>query len=291
MVDEYDETSVKIYDCLKLLDPSQDHKYVILEEIEKLIFGEKKKKKEIPYMYMSDDQIEFLLLGSESPSFDDLSAAIKAAPDEDLRGLVQICEVKVGVFTWRKSKRSSELALKIIHRMITDGDYKLRSTVQRTFSGFSLDVYKQMDLGRHYWNFVNGNLRMKAKENVALEIIKFIKQRRLKDIFPLSTIIKKEKYEERINGELAALAKKPIERRKSEAGQPDESEGSESVSESLSDSDGDKSPEEEKVDTSIDKKRKPRKKGKAVLNDWGKQPTAWSLVDKDDRANFTLVKN
>jgi hypothetical protein len=100
-----------------------------LEEIEKLIFGEKTKKKEIPYMYMSDDQVEFLLLGSESPSFDDLCTVLKAKPDDNVRGLVQMCEVKVALFTWRKSKRSSEMALRIIHRMISDPEYKLRSTV------------------------------------------------------------------------------------------------------------------------------------------------------------------
>ena len=63
-------------------------------------------------------------------------------------------------------------------------------------------------------------------------------------------------------------------------------------SEELSEgSDSDQSVEEQKVNTSIDKKRKPKKKTKAVLNDWGKQPIAWGLVDKDDRVNFTLVKN
>lgn len=209
MVDEYDAASIKIHDCLKLLDPGQDHKYVILEEIEKIIFGEPEKKKstkkgnEATYLYMSDDQIEFLLLGSQSPSFEDLQSVIKASNDDDLRGLVQVCEVKVGTFTWRKSKRSSEMALKIIHRMITDPDYKLRSTVQRTFSGFGLDDYKRMDLGKHYWNYVNGNCRMKLKENIAFEMIKFIKQRRLKDNLPLSEIIKKEKYVLRISEELA----------------------------------------------------------------------------------------
>ena len=105
-------------------------------------------------MYMSDDQVEFLLLGSESPSFDDLCTVLKAKPDDNVRGLVQMCEVKVALFTWRKSKRSSEMALRIIHRMISDPDYKLRSTVQRTFSGLGLDIYRQLDLGKHYWNKV-----------------------------------------------------------------------------------------------------------------------------------------
>jgi len=42
-------------------------------------------------------------------------------------------------------------------------------------------------------------------------------------------------------------------------------------SEELSEgSDSDQSIEEQKVNTSIEKKRKPKKKTKAVLNDWGK---------------------
>lgn len=42
-------------------------------------------------------------------------------------------------------------------------------------------------------------------------------------------------------------------------------------SEELSEgSDSDQSVEEQKVNASIEKKRKPKKKAKAVLNDWGK---------------------
>lgn len=72
--DDYDTVTKKIYGYLKLLGPKQDHKYIMLEEIETILFGRKKSgvfNKEVPYMYMSDDQIEFLLLGSEAPSFDD----------------------------------------------------------------------------------------------------------------------------------------------------------------------------------------------------------------------------
>lgn len=28
-----------------------------------------------------------------------------------------------------------------------------------------------------------------------------------------------------------------------------------------------------------------------MLNDWGKQPSSWVAVDRDDRPNFILVKN
>ena len=44
------------------------------------------------------------------------------------------------------------------------------------------------------------------------------------------------------------------------------------------------------MNKSIEKKKKGKKK-KNVLNDWGNQPISWTLVDKDDRANFCLVKN
>jgi len=56
----------------------------------------------------------------------------EAAEDEDAppgtnltcKGLCQLCEIKLGFFDFgKKSKRSSELALRIIHRMLTDRNY------------------------------------------------------------------------------------------------------------------------------------------------------------------------
>ena len=85
--------------------------------------------------------------------------------------------------------------------------------------------------------------------NVALEIIKFIQVRRLKAIFPLSTIIKKEKYEDLINQELAKMAKNNKEEKKESESESeedsddksddDEEEESEFESEELSGTDSD----------------------------------------------------
>jgi hypothetical protein len=139
---------------------------------------------------------------------------MKAEDDELIFGLVNLCELKLGYFNMRKSKRSSEMALRMIWKMLSDPEYKLRATVQRTFSGFSLESFKLMDLGKHYMNYVQGHNRIKTKENVALELVKFIKQRRLKEIFPLSTIIKKEKHEKAIIEDLKALEAKKQEEEK-----------------------------------------------------------------------------
>ena len=88
-----------------------------------------------------------------------------------------------------------------------DVEYKLRATVQNIFKGFELEIYKKMDLGRHFHNFINGNYRIKSQINYAMELIKFIQVKRLKNIFPLSKILKKEKYEHRIQQELDKYAK------------------------------------------------------------------------------------
>lgn len=100
----------------------------------------------------------------------------------------------------------------MVHRMLFDKEYRLKNTVSRVFSGFSFEQFKDMDLGKHHWNHVNGNCRMKIKEPLSLEMIRFIKTRRLKDIFPLSAIIKKEKYEPRIKEDLKAIGAEVVER-------------------------------------------------------------------------------
>ena len=225
---------------------------------------------------------------------------IKASDTEELKGLVQMCQIKLGYLSFRKSKRSAEMALHIIHRMINDPEYKLKATVLRTFSGFSLEFYKMMDLGKHYWNKVNGHCRMKTTNNVPLELIKLIKQRRLKDIFPLSTIITKDKYLERLQQDMPAKEEKKekADKKKGDEEEEDEDEDEEDdessfESEELS-SDGEQPAADQTKLTrkqTIDLKKKNKKRKLNVLNDWGKQPVAWALVDKDDRANFTLVKN
>lgn len=57
MVDEFEEVSKKLCDFMRLLAPDQGHKYVILEELEKAIFGDPGGflTKALPAIYMSDD--------------------------------------------------------------------------------------------------------------------------------------------------------------------------------------------------------------------------------------------
>ena len=71
-----EEVSLKIYKFLEDLGPSNNHKYVILEGLEEYIFGKKGKqpKDSTDYIYMGQDEIEFLLLGSEAPCYDELKS-------------------------------------------------------------------------------------------------------------------------------------------------------------------------------------------------------------------------
>ena len=76
----------------------------------------------------------------------------------------------------KKSKRSAELALKILHKMLNDPTYKLRSLAQKVFNRLTVDQLKIMELGQQYQNHVDGNSRIKTENNVALEMIQYIKE-------------------------------------------------------------------------------------------------------------------
>lgn len=83
-------------------------------------------------MKLDHEQIRFLLIGGEPPVLD--------PPDvsSDIIGLCQMCEIKLGVFDFgRWSKRSSEIALFIIHKMLLDPNYNHREETQDEFTGFS----------------------------------------------------------------------------------------------------------------------------------------------------------
>lgn len=54
-----------------------------------------------------------------------------ADSDEMIVGLMHVCPMTIGKYSLYKSKRSSELALRILHRMMTDSKYELSSNVQK----------------------------------------------------------------------------------------------------------------------------------------------------------------
>lgn len=122
---------------------------------------------------MSEDQIEFLYLGSEADVWDKISSVVEPKKDEKLPGFLHTCGLKVkGVFKMgKKSKRSAELALKILHKMLNDPTYKFRSLAQKVFNRLTVDQLKIMELGQQYQNHVEGNSRIKTENNVALEMI------------------------------------------------------------------------------------------------------------------------
>ena len=58
----------------------------------------------------------------------------------------------MGKFTFKKSKRSSEIALRIIWKMLFDTQFKQSKACTEEFIGFEAKVYLAMDLGKHYTN-------------------------------------------------------------------------------------------------------------------------------------------
>ena len=124
----------------QLNDPNQKAKYNILQKLELWIFGdsaedkygmghkkETKKSNHTPPK-LDESRLEILLLGSESHSGAE-------------GGLCALCEVKLKFFTFSKSKRSSELALIIIWRLIYENNFKYRKDAQSVFSGFESSYF------------------------------------------------------------------------------------------------------------------------------------------------------
>ena len=78
------------------------------------------------HKYMDWEQRVFLLIGGDVPGLDDDGV--------ERIGLCQLCEINLQkLFTMDKSKRSSEIALIIIHKMLTDPNYMYRADAQNDF--------------------------------------------------------------------------------------------------------------------------------------------------------------
>ena len=80
---------------------------------------------------LDHDQIKFLLIGGDPPVDNpDVNPSM-------IIGLCQLCEIKLGILDIRKwSKRSSEIALMIIHTMLLDPNYNHRDEAQDEFTTF-----------------------------------------------------------------------------------------------------------------------------------------------------------
>ena len=71
--------------------------------------------------------MSFLLIGGKPPLDDLENVPLSSASGSPIIGLCQLCEIKLGMFDLRKwSKRSSEIALIIIHTMLLDQNYDHR---------------------------------------------------------------------------------------------------------------------------------------------------------------------
>ena len=113
-------------------------------------------------------------------------------------GLTGLCEIKLGTFSFAKSKRSSEMAMIIIWRMLFENDFKYRKKVRDAFVGFDPPDLFRMDLGAHFNNANLNQLLIKipGSINYAFEFIRFLKGRRRSLV--LKDIIKKPKHKDLI---------------------------------------------------------------------------------------------
>ena len=119
-------------------------------------------------------------------------------------GLCQLCEIKLGILDIRKwSKRSSEIALIIIHKMLLDPNYNHRDEAQDEFTSFSatLGIYSHMSLDKHFINHVLGRYLVRppkanseCKPNFAVEVIHVLKS--VRKTMPFSEILSKDKYQD-----------------------------------------------------------------------------------------------
>ena len=107
--------------------------------------------------------MQFLLVGGEPPGLDTLTLAreFKGGYCNKIIGLCQLCELVFGRFEFKKSKRSSEVALIIIHVMLTDPNYKFSKHSQEVFVGLESKYYRQLDFGKHYNNHIAQNFSWK----------------------------------------------------------------------------------------------------------------------------------
>lgn len=223
-IDEYMRVSNYLAKTLiKLSNEKQQDKYAILAELYKFIFGvplegdqehyilplEKVSANRPRQAKMDHEQIRFLLIGGDPP-VEDPDASQKAPAY--ILGLCQLCEIKLGIFDIRKwSKRSSEISLIIIHKMLLDANYNHREECQDEFTSFSasMEVYPQMSLDKHFMNHVlgrfltipyNGNTELKP--NFAIEVIHVLKS--VRKTMQFSEILSKDKYQPQIERELEA---------------------------------------------------------------------------------------
>ena len=153
----------------------QEGKYKILYQLYNFIFGEEfeggSRSRRGRQPYLTFEQREFLLIGGDAPGLEEDGKVL-------IIGLCQLCEINLNFFDTRKSKRSCELALIIIHKMLTDQNYSYLKEAQEDFMGFEANIYRGMDLDKHFINFQKKGNVIKQNDvscNYALDILWFIK--------------------------------------------------------------------------------------------------------------------
>ena len=218
---EYIKVSTHLTKALaKLSNNKQTDKHKLLEEMYKYLFGielqgdssnyltplERPSKMRPPQPKLDHDQIKFLLIGGEPPVEEDSFKAL------DFVGLCQLCQINLGMFMIGKhSKRSSEIALLIIHKMLLDPCYDHREEALDEFQDFTsqMDIYRGMSLDKHYMNHVMKrflqypkNANVDLRPNFALDVILVLKT--FRTTLPLNQILAKLKHEQVIEKDIAA---------------------------------------------------------------------------------------
>ena len=111
----------------------------------------------------------------------------------------------------KESKRSSEIALMIVHKMLLDPYYDHREETLDEFPYFEakMDVFRQMTLDKHFMNHVKNrcvfrpaNANPDRRPNFALDIILVLKS--MRPALTMSQILAKMKHEEAIQREVDA---------------------------------------------------------------------------------------
>ena len=312
---EYIKVSTLLTKMLAQLSSNkQKDKHKLLEEMYTYLFGirvegnsehylmplERPSKSRPSQPKLDHDQIRFLLIGGEPPIEDPAYRAV------DLIGLCQLCQINLGMFMIGKhSKRSSEIALMIIQKMLLDPCYDHREEALDEFQDFNsqMEIYPSMSLDKHYMNHIKQryllrpeNANPELRPNFALDIILVLKKYRT--TLPLNQILAKTKHEQVIEKDLIAHQATMNSRLQidTEQASSDDPYGSEDYG---SEYDNEVDPiDKEEDDQGLGPKRsKTMKERKRVRNqrlaqaDWAKMPTTWDQVDlESDIKYFNLVE-
>ena len=111
-MEEYDLNQTIIEKILKSVSGEKSNKYKALQDLEIWLFRPGEPQSQQPYLGV--EQLEYILIGDA---------------ENEITGICHLCKIVLGFFDFKKSKRSCEIALRIVHTMLFDDQFKLSQTV------------------------------------------------------------------------------------------------------------------------------------------------------------------